>query len=141
MSAFSAVFISRSTALRRGFAIRGEGLALGTLPNVDIRDLPHPNRALVYAERQPAIWRPFRQNGHLRLTRCGLKNFNPMVSKRPLAGAHHRQLSGFPVQPQAEAVRGIRQCALSCHPTKDRAAIQFSIDCEKAVIQILGMNS
>jgi hypothetical protein len=28
---------------------------------------------------------------------------------RHLAGAHHRQFSGSPVQPQAEAVRGIRQ--------------------------------
>ena len=36
-----------------------------------------------------------------------------MVSHRPLAGAHHWQLSGCPVQPQAEAVRGIRQCAQS----------------------------
>jgi hypothetical protein len=32
----------------------------------------------------------------------------PTVCLRPKAGAHHRQLSGSPVQLQSEAVRGVR---------------------------------
>ncbi len=38
-------------------------------------------------------------------------------SRRPIAGAHDRQLSGGPIQLQTEAVRGIRQRA-QCRPAK-----------------------
>ena len=62
--------------------------------------------------------------------------FHSTGFSRPKAGAPHSRLSGAPIQYRKEAVRGDPQGALSCHLTKDRAAIQFSTGHEKAVIQM-----
>jgi hypothetical protein len=87
------------------------------------------HRKAVYREHPfPALTRPSRET---------LLNCLAGVSSRPIAVGHDCQLTGCPVHCQSKAVRGIRQRALSCHLTKDRAAIQFSTGHSDAMNEFL----